>query len=98
MKLKPLKNNLVVIPDLIVEKKVGSLIIPVGALTNKNIYATVTAVGSGLRNPKTGSITVPDVEPGDRVVLNKYAGSRVYIDRQEVMIIDINEVLGIETP
>ena len=97
MKLTPLKNKIVVIPDPIVEKKVGSLIIPAMALTNKTIYATVTAVGSGVRNPKTGSITVPDVEPGERVILNKYAGSRVYVDRQEVMIIDITEILGVET-
>jgi chaperonin GroES len=97
MKLTPLKNKIVVIPDPIVEKKVGNLIIPIGALTNKNIYATVTAVGPGVRNRKTGVVTPPDIEPGDRVLLHKYAGSRVYIDRQEIMLIDIDEILGVET-
>lgn len=99
MKLRPLGNRVVVKPEPIKEKKIGKLIIPetVDSLTNKNFHATVLAVGPGLRNQRTG-ITIPlEVEPGDVVVLSKYAGSRIYIDRQEIMLIDISEILGVET-
>ena len=100
MLLKPLGSKLVVKPVKAEEHKVGRIIIPatVTGLTGRNIYGTVIAVGPGKRSTKTGKRSMPlDIEPGDKVVLGKYAGSRLYIDREEIMLIDVDEILGVET-
>jgi|ERR1035438_7071640 chaperonin GroES len=100
MRINPLGNKLVIKPEQVVETKKGLIIIPetVTSLTEKNIRGTIVAVGPGLRNQKTGKRSLPpDVEPGDKVVLNKYAGSRMYVDREEIMLIDVSEILGVET-
>jgi|ERR1035437_5742713 chaperonin GroES len=100
MKLNPLGNKIVVKPIQPAERKIGKIIIPesVMGLTDKNIRGTIIAVGPGKRNQKTGQRSMPlEVEPGDMVVLGKYAGSRIFIDRQEIMLIDIDEILGVET-
>ena len=100
MKIKPLGTRLVIRPDATLEKKIGNLIIPetVTSLTEKDIRGTVIEVGPGVRNPRTGVAQPPDVEPGDRVLLHKYAGSRMYVDRQEIMLIDVSEILVILPP
>lgn len=97
MKIKPLGNKLVIKPDPTLEKKIGNLIIPstVTSLTEKDIRGTIIEVGPGVRNRRTGQATPLDVEPGDRVVLHKYAGSRMYVDRQEIMLIDVSEILAV---
>jgi len=79
------------------EQRVGNLIIPetVTSLTEKDIRATVLEVGPGVRNPRTGITLAPDVEPGDKIVISKWAGSRMYVDRQEIMLIDVSEILAI---
>lgn len=97
MKIKPLGSRLVVKVDPTLEKKIGNLIIPesVVSLTEKDIRGTVIEVGPGVRNPRTKVVTPPDVEPGDRVLLHKYAGSRMFVDRKEIMLIDVSEILAI---
>ncbi len=101
MKISPLGSKIVVKSDPSLEVRRGKIIIPatVTSLTEKNIHGTVLAVGPGVRNRKTGKRSHPlDVEPGDRVVLGKYAGSRIFVERMEIMLIDISEILAIEEP
>jgi len=95
MRIKPLGSKIVIKPEGTLEKKIGNLIIPesVTSLTEKDIRGTVVEVGPGVRNPRTKIIIPPDVEPGDRVVVHKYAGSRMYVDKQEIMLIDVSEIL-----
>jgi chaperonin GroES len=100
MKINPRGNRIVFRPDPTLEKRVGNLIIPesVTSLTEKDIRGTIIAVGPGVRNPKTGITIPPDVEPGDRVIVHKYAGSRMFVDRQEIMLIDVFEILVLLPP
>lgn len=97
MKIKPRGSRLVIKPERTLEKRIGTLIIPetVTSLTEKDIRGIVLEVGPGVRNPRTGITIPPDVEPGERVVISKYAGSRMYVDRQEIMLIDVSEILAV---
>ena len=95
MKVNPVKSFILIKPDPPKEKKIGSIIIPQGTkIGETGFYATVMAIGPGKRR-KTG-ITVPlQVSLGDRILLSKWAGTRLFVDGQLYMVIDEEEVLGI---
>ena len=94
MKIKPIKDNIVVKRlDEPEEKKVGSIIIPDSA-KEKPLTAKVIAVGSG-RTLKDGKKVPLDVKVGDKVLVGKYSGSEVKLDGNEYLILKEDEVLGI---
>ena len=94
MKIKPLKDNVVVkrLEDD-EEKKVGSIIIPDSA-KEKPLTAQVIAVGSG-KVLKDGTRAALEVKVGDNVLIGKYAGSEVKVDDEEYLILKEDEILGI---
>ena len=94
MKIKPIKDNIVVkwIEEKD-EKKVGSIIIPDTA-KEKPMTAQVVAIGSG-RTLKDGKKVALEVKVGDRVLIGKYSGSEVKLDGTEYLILKEDEVLGI---
>ena len=94
MKIKPIKDNIVVKRiEESDEKKVGSIIIPDTA-KEKPMTAEVIAIGSG-RTLKDGKEVALDVKVGDRVLIGKYSGSEVKLDGTEYLILKEDDVLGI---
>ena len=93
MKIKPIKDNIVVKRLDEAEKKVGSIIIP-DAAKEKPMTAEVIAVGSG-RTLKDGKKVPLEVKVGDKVLVGKYSGSEVKLDGTEYLILKEDEVLGI---
>ena len=93
MKIKPIKDNIVVKRLDEAEKKVGSIIIP-DAAKEKPMTAEVIAVGSG-RTLKDGKVVPLEVKVGDKVLVAKYSGSEVKLDGSEYLILKEDEVLGI---
>lgn len=93
MKIKPIKDNIVVKRIEEKETKVGSLIIPDSA-KEKPLTAEVIAVGSG-RMLKDGKKVALEVKVGDKVLVGKYSGSEVKVDGTEYLILKEDEVLGI---
>ena len=94
MKIKPIKDNIVVKRiEESDEKKVGSIIIPDTA-KEKPMTAEVIAIGSG-RTLKDGKKVALDVKVGDKVLIGKYSGSEVKLDGTEYLILKEDEVLGI---
>ena len=93
MKIKPIKDNIVVKRLDEEEKKVGSIIIPDSA-KEKPMTAEVVAVGSG-RTLKDGKKVELEVKVGDKVLVGKYSGSEVKLDGNEYLILKEDEVLGI---
>ena len=93
MKIKPIKDNIVVKRLDEDEKKVGSIIIPDSA-KEKPMTAEVVAVGSG-RTLKDGKKVALEVKVGDKVLVGKYSGSEVKLDGNEYLILKEDEVLGI---
>ena len=94
MKITPIRDNIVAkrIEERD-EKKVGSIIIPDTA-KEKPMTAEVIAIGSG-RTLKDGKKVALEVKVGDRVLIGKYSGSEVKLDRTEYLILKEDDVLGI---
>ncbi len=94
MKIKPIRDNIVVKRmDDEEEKKIGSIIIPDSA-KEKPLTAEVVAVGSG-RTLKDGKKVPLEVKVGDKVLVGKYSGSEVKLDGDELLILKEDEVLGV---
>ena len=94
MKIKPMKDNIVVKRiEEIDEKKVGSIIIPDTA-KEKPMTAEVIAIGSG-RTLNDGKKVALEVKVGDKVLIGKYSGSEVKLNGTEYLILKEDEVLGI---
>ena len=94
MKIKPIKDNIVVKRiEESDEKKVGSIIIPDTA-KEKPMTAEVIAIGSG-RTLKDGKKVALEVKVDDRVLIGKYSGSEVKLDGTEYLILKEDDVLGI---
>jgi chaperonin GroES len=93
MKIKPIKDHIVVQRIEDEEKKVGSIIIPDSA-KEKPMTAQVIAVGSG-KVLKDGKKLPLEVKVGDRVLIGKYSGSEIKLDNVDYLILREDEVLGI---
>jgi chaperonin GroES len=90
--LRPIKDQVVVRPDPAVEK-IGAIFVPeVVNADNPNYFpmtSTVVAVGPG--RYEDGERVIPDVQVGDRVVHNRYAGNQVTCDDDRVLYVVMRE-------
>jgi chaperonin GroES len=93
MKIKPLRDRIVVKRIEESEQKVGGIFIPDTA-KEKPMTAKVIAVGSG-KVLDDGKKVPLEVKKGNKVVIGKYAGSEVKIDDLDYLILREDEVLGI---
>jgi chaperonin GroES len=93
MKMRPLRDRVLVERVEEHEQRVGGIIIPDTA-KEKPQQGRVVAVGKGRINDK-GDVFPLDVKEGDTVLFGKYAGSEIKIDGREYLIIKEDEVLGI---
>lgn len=73
----------------------GGLYIPdTVADTSGNLQGLVVAVGRGHMNKK-GHVRPMDVKVGDKVVFSQYAGSKVKIQNEDLIILRESDVMGI---
>lgn len=93
LKMKPLRDKVVVKRLEDEEKKVGGIIIPDTA-KEKPMQGKVIAVGPGALD-KNGKRIPPDVKKGDRVLFGKYTGSEVTIDGEEYVIMDCSDIYAV---
>jgi chaperonin GroES len=93
MKIKPIRDNIVVKRIEEKEKKVGTIIIPDSA-KEKPMTAEVIAVGSG-KVLKDGKKLPLEVKVGDKILIGKYSGSEIKLDNTDYLILKEDEVLGI---
>ena len=93
LKVRPLRDRILLKRIDEKEQKAGSIIIPDSA-KEKPQQAEVVAVGSGrvLDDGKTSPLTV---KAGDTVLIGKWSGTDVKIDGEEYLILKEDEVLGI---
>ena len=87
MTLKPLSDN-VLLKGVEEEKTAGGLIL---ATTSKEkpVVSSVVAVGPGTKDePMT-------VEPGQKVIVGKYAGTEVKLDGETYSIVKLSDILAI---
>lgn len=94
MKIKPLKDRVVVkCSEEEMEKTAGGLFIPDSA-KEKPQRGTVIAVGPG-RVTEDGKFQPMGVKAGDIVLFEKYGGSKIKLDDVEYLIVKEEDLLGI---
>jgi chaperonin GroES len=93
MKMRPLRDRILVERVEESEQRIGGIIIPDTA-KEKPQQGRVVAVGKGRINDK-GEVFPLDVKEGDTVLFGKYAGTEIKIEGREYLIVREEEVLGV---
>jgi chaperonin GroES len=93
MKVKPLKDRIVIKRLEGEDKTKGGIIIP-DAAKEKPQEGRVVAVGSG-RVTEKGEVVAPEVKVGDKILFGKYSGTEIKIDDEEHLILREEEILAI---
>ncbi|MCR4412937.1 MAG: co-chaperone GroES [Thermoguttaceae bacterium] len=93
MKLVPLGDKVVVRRTEAEDRSSGGIVIP-DAAKERPQQGRVLSVGDGCRLPD-GSRAKPQVVEGDRVLFNRFAGTEVVIEGEELLILDEREILAV---
>ena len=92
MTVKPLFDKVVVKMTEVEEVSKGGIILT-AASKEKPQFAEVVAVGNGV--DKNGEIINMVVKVGDKVVLANYAGTKIKVDGDELIIVSVTDILAI---
>lgn len=90
--LKPLQDR-IVIKMLEGEETTKSGIILASTAKEKPQIAEVIEVGPGLK--EDGKIVPVEVKKGDKVVVNKYSGTEIKYEGEELIIVRESDILAI---
>ena len=93
MRMRPLRDRILVERIEEQEQRIGGIIVPDTA-KEKPQQGRVVAVGNGRVNDK-GEVFPLDVKVGDVVLFGKYGGTEVKVDGKEYLILREDEVLGV---
>jgi len=93
MKVRPLRDRIIVKRLEEEEKTKGGIIIPDTA-KEKPIEGKVIAVGDG-KIKEDGNKIPLDVKKGDRILFAKYSGTEIKIDGEEHLMMKEDDVLAI---
>lgn len=93
MKVRPLRDRVLVKPMTEKEVVKGGIIIPDTAKEKPN-EGEVIAVGSG-RVLEDGKVQPLDVKKGDKVIYSKYGGTEIKIEGEEHILMKEEDILGI---
>ena len=91
LRITPLEDRVVVIPDEETETMRGGLYIPDTA-KEKPTQGEVVAVGAG--RIEKGQRVPMDVRVGDKVLYGKYSGTNITLDGEEVVILKASDILA----
>ena len=91
LKIQPLEDRVVIMPDDEAETMRGGLYIPDTA-KEKPTQGEVLAVGPG--RVEKGARVPMDVKVGDKVLYGKYSGTAITLDGEEVVIIKSSDILA----
>lgn len=92
MTVKPLFDRVVVKMTEVEETSKGGLILT-ASTKEKPQFAEVIAVGPG--GERDGKISTMCVNVGDKVVISNYAGSKIKVDGDELIIVNMSDILAI---
>ena len=94
MKIQPLGDRIIV-KRLEAETKTASGLYLPDTAQEKPQQAKVIAVGAGKVNEKTGKRNELPVKKGDVVLLNKWGGTEVKLDNDELLIVNVDDLLAV---
>lgn len=92
MTVKPLFDRVVVKMTEVEEVSKGGIILT-AASKEKPQFAEVVAVGPG--GERDGKTSTMCVKVGDKVVVANYAGSKIKVDGEELIIVNMGDILAI---
>ncbi len=92
MKMKPLGDR-VLIRFVEAEERIGGIIIP-DTVKEKPQQGIVEAVGDG-KFGDDGKRRPMDVQPGDKVLFGRWAGTEVRLGDKEYMVLHQTEILAV---
>ena len=92
LKFKPLGNKILVEPNPQTEK-IGRIFLPENA-KEKSLEGTVITLGTGKR-AKSGEHLGFEVNPGDKILYGKFAGTELEIGGRKFNLIHADDVLAI---
>ncbi|KHD89255.1 MAG: hypothetical protein OM95_04560 [Bdellovibrio sp. ArHS] len=91
----PLDDRLIVQLSGAEKMTPGGLYIPdTVADTSGNLQGSVVAVGRG-HMTKKGHLKPMDVQVGDKVIFSEYAGNKIEIQNEDLIILREGDVLGV---
>src|SRR5437764_9688717 len=93
MKVRPLRERIIVQRIDEGEQKIGGIIIPDNA-KEKPQQGKVIAAGAG-KSKDDGKRIPLDVKAGDLILFGKYSGQEIKLDGNEYLIMREDEVLGV---
>jgi chaperonin GroES len=93
MRLIPLDEKVVVKPTEADQRTAGGIALPDTA-QEKPQQGRVLSVGDGQRLAN-GTRAQPQVSEGDRVLFQRYAGTSVVVDGQELLILSERDILAV---
>lgn len=93
MNVKPLRDYVVVRAKEEEHVSTGGIVIPDTAAEKSN-QGEVLAIGSG-RVLKNGDLAALNVKPGDQVLYTKYAGKKIKVDNEELLIMHDSDILAV---
>ena len=91
--LKPLGDRLVVRPTPREEMTKSGIVLPDTAKERPQ-EGTIVSIGPG-RTLDDGSREAMDVEPGQKILFQKYAGTEFKLDDEELLILSQKDVLAV---
>ena len=93
LKIRPLKDRIIVEREDEAEKSEGGIIIPDSA-KEKPQAAKVVAIGTG-RIDDHGKVVPLDVKVGDRILFSKYSGTEINVEGLEYLILSEGDVQAV---
>jgi len=91
LKIHPLEDRVMILPDDEAETMRGGLYIPDTA-KERPTQGAVLAVGPG--RIEKGQRVKMDVQPGDKVIYGKYSGTPYQVGDDELIIIKASDILA----
>ena len=93
LNLKPLGGRLVVEPIEQEDVTIGGILLPETA-KEKPQKGVVLAAGPGERDDK-GKYIPMEVKVGDTILFNKYAGTEIKVEGDELLIMREDDIMGV---
>lgn len=94
MTIKPLSDR-VVVKMVEAEETTKSGLILTAASQEKPQFAEVIAVGPGAKNKDGVLVPITEVSVGNKVIISNYAGSKVKVDGEEYIIVNLSDILAV---
>lgn len=90
--IRPLNDNVVLKKDKVVKQTASGIVL--SQKEEETEYATVEAVGEGIRN-ENGELIPLNIKKGQKVIYKNYSATKVKIDSEEYFIVASKDILAV---